>query len=538
MADENAISVTFTVTQEMVDAFAELSGDYNSMHMNPEVARKSRYRQRVVHGMLPFSFLQLLNRVFDAGVEFTKLNTRFRKPIFIGDTLTMEVGFSESGGEKSYEAVWSKKDDDSVVIKSSGAFRLYRESGETGDGPGGFLRSDLDEAKHLIKDLDQKEERLAFRVSNEAKRDYSVRIFQAGLEDDSVDIKPGNNLVAVLMLSTLVGMRLPGRYAIFTRFDIELSEDVRPGQDVELVGQVTKASEATELMEAAISLEGDETLATGRIEVALNPPPKTMLSSEQIRKDFSHLNLTGKVVVITGASRGIGETTAKLLAALGAKVVVNYYRGEADAQAIVQDIQSGGADALALQCDVTDDESVKDMINRAMNAFGRLDILVNNAVRDFSPKNITELEWSDFVGEFDVSIKGLHACCREVIPIFKQNGGGKIINLSTVAVDNPVAGQSRYITAKSAVVGYTKSLAKELLKFNIQANLVVPNMTDTDLVSVLPTMYRDKIAQSRPYGRHVQPIEVAQSIAFLASSWSDAITGQKIVLNLGEPPFA
>ena len=122
--------------------------------------------------------------------------------------------------------------------------------------------------------------------------------------------------------------------------------------------------------------------------------------------------------------------------------------------------------------------------------------------------------------------------------LFKNNGGGKIINLSTVAVDNPVAGQSRYITAKSAVTGYTKSLAKELMKFNIQANLVVPNMTDTDLVSVLPSMYKDKIAESRPYGRHVYPVEVAQSIVFLASNWSDAITGQKLVLNLGEPPFA
>jgi 3-oxoacyl-[acyl-carrier protein] reductase len=178
------------------------------------------------------------------------------------------------------------------------------------------------------------------------------------------------------------------------------------------------------------------------------------------------------------------------------------------------------------------------MIAAVVEEYGHIDVLVNNAVRDFKPKDIVDLEWNEYVQEFDVSVRGLHACCKAVIPIFKSNGGGKIINLSTVAVDNPVPGQSRYITAKSAVTGYTKSLARELIEFNIQANLVVPNMSDTDLVSVLPTLYKEKIAESRLYGRHVYPIEVAQSIAFLASNWSDAITGQKLVINLGEPPFA
>jgi NAD(P)-dependent dehydrogenase (short-subunit alcohol dehydrogenase family) len=120
----------------------------------------------------------------------------------------------------------------------------------------------------------------------------------------------------------------------------------------------------------------------------------------------------------------------------------------------------------------------------------------------------------------------------------KARGGGKIVNLSSVAVDNPVSGQSRYITAKSAVLGYTKSLAVELAKFGIQANVIVPNMTDTDLIASIPTAYRDKLAASRPSKRHVQPIEVAQAVVFVASKWSSAITGQKVVLNLGEPPFA
>ena len=123
------------------------------------------------------------------------------------------------------------------------------------------------------------------------------------------------------------------------------------------------------------------------------------------------------------------------------------------------------------------------------------------------------------------------------MPILKEKKAGKIINLSTIMVDNPVSSQNKYITVKSAVVGYTKSLAKELAGTNVQVNLVVPNMTETDLVAYIPSNFSSRIAAERDMGRNLQPIEVAQSIVFLASSWANGITGQKIVLNLGELPF-
>ena len=178
------------------------------------------------------------------------------------------------------------------------------------------------------------------------------------------------------------------------------------------------------------------------------------------------------------------------------------------------------------------------MIGQIVEKYGDINILVNNAVREFTPKDVLELEWKDYLQEMEVSVKGMHACCKAVIPMFKKTGHGKIINLSTIAVANPVSGQSRYITAKSAVEGYTKSLAVELAQHNIQVNLVIPNMTDTDLISVVPTLFRDRIASERTTQRHVKPVEVAQGIVYLASNWSNAMTGQKIVLNLGEPPFA
>lgn len=249
------------------------------------------------------------------------------------------------------------------------------------------------------------------------------------------------------------------------------------------------------------------------------------------------MGLKDKVVVITGASRGIGAATAKLFAMQGAKVVVNYYKGKKDAELIVEDIEKSGGVAIPLQCDIRDKLEVEKFIPQVVEKFGTINVLVNNAVKEFTPKNFVKLEWQDYLSELEVSLKGMHNCCQLVIPILKQQKSGKIINLSTIIVENPVTGQNQYITAKSAVVGYTKSLAKELAKLNIQVNFVVPNMTETDLVSCIPSDFTKRIAASRDFGRNLQPIEVAQSILFLASSWANSITGQKVVLNLGDLPF-
>jgi 3-oxoacyl-[acyl-carrier protein] reductase len=157
---------------------------------------------------------------------------------------------------------------------------------------------------------------------------------------------------------------------------------------------------------------------------------------------------------------------------------------------------------------------------------------------DFRPEPITALGWADFEAELEVSLKGLHACCSAAIPHMKAKGGGRIINVSSIATDQPVKGQARYITAKSAVEGYTKSLAIELARDNIQANLVVPAMTETDLLASIPSDFIRRMGTARAMRRNLQPIEVAQAMVYLASDWARGMSGQRLVLNLGEAPFA
>jgi 3-oxoacyl-[acyl-carrier protein] reductase len=538
--------VRFVVTEAMVDAFARLTGDWNSLHMNEEVARKSRYRRRIVHGMLPFSMLHSLQCSYPReSLRFEKISVRFQQPIHTGDEIELEI---TTEGD-NFKASWHKAESGELVTRAKGRFALRAKTGAPLELPASakalpFLSTDLEEATFSIGELKDRVESFQMNFSHASVADYAAQIGSALGDAAGEGMCP--NLLATLMLGTLVGMRLPGRYATFTGFEIEFERDIEEDHSYLLQGSVTQVSETAEILATRVLVRDaaapdDEErgrLATGKIDAMVNSAPKSMLSCDEIRANHTALGVEDQVVVVTGASRGIGETTAKLFAMLGAKVVVNYYRGAQDAERIAAEIQEAGGQALALRCDIRDDAEVETFFAAVIEHWGAVDVLVNNAVKDFSPKPLADSVWSDYLDEMEVSIKGMHACCRAAIPHMKARGGGKIVNLSSVAVDNPVSGQSRYITAKSAVLGYTKSLAVELAKFGIQANVIVPNMTDTDLIASIPTAYRDKLAASRPSKRHVQPIEVAQAVVFVASKWSSAITGQKVVLNLGEPPFA
>ena len=233
----------------------------------------------------------------------------------------------------------------------------------------------------------------------------------------------------------------------------------------------------------------------------------------------------------------IGEATAKLLAIHGAKVAVHYFRGGKDAAAIADDIRENGGTALAVCADLRNESMVQRMFETVRGSLGEVDILVNNAVGDYLPKPLEELVARDYLEELSVSLFGLHACCKLALPYMRSRRRGKIINLGSIVTDVPVSGQNKYITAKSAVVGYTRSLAVEVARDNVQVNIVVPRMTETTLIGSLAQGLVAKFIDESPAGQLLQPVDVAKAIVFLASDWADSISGQKLVLNQGEAPF-
>jgi len=230
-----------------------------------------------------------------------------------------------------------------------------------------------------------------------------------------------------------------------------------------------------------------------------------------------------RVAIITGASRGIGRSTALALAAEGANVVVNYASSSAAAEEVVKTITDGGGNAIALQADVSKLDQVDTLINKTLEKFGRVDVLVNNAgiTRDTLLLRMKPEDWQAVI---DLNLTGVFLCTRAVSKIMLKQKSGRIINITSVAGQMGNPGQANYSAAKAGVIGFTKAVAKELASRSITVNAVAPGFIATDMTSDLKS---DEILKYIPLARYGEPEEVAGMIRFLAADPAAAyITGQ------------
>ncbi|MEH2465314.1 3-oxoacyl-[acyl-carrier-protein] reductase [Nostoc sp.] len=234
--------------------------------------------------------------------------------------------------------------------------------------------------------------------------------------------------------------------------------------------------------------------------------------------------LQDKVAIVTGASRGIGRAIAIELATQGAIAIVNYTSSSAAAEAVVTEITAAGGQAIAIQADVSKSDQVDALVNAVIEKFSRVDILVNNAgiTRDTLLLRLKPEDWQAVI---DLNLTGVFLCTRTVSKIMLKQRSGRIINITSVAgqIGNP--GQSNYSAAKAGVIGFTKSVAKELATRGITVNAVAPGFITTDMTSNLNNS--EDILKYIPLGRFGQPEEVAGMVRFLAADPAAAyITGQ------------
>lgn len=245
--------------------------------------------------------------------------------------------------------------------------------------------------------------------------------------------------------------------------------------------------------------------------------------------------LGGKVALVTGASKGIGASIAKHLAAEGAAVVVNYHSGKSDADRVVTEITRGGGKAIAVQANLSQKAEIDRLFAETRKAFGRLDILVNNAgVYEFSPlEKVTE---EHFHKQFNLNVLGLILASQKAAEYF-DSAGGCIINIGSGAGINPVPGASVYSATKAAVDAITKSLSKELGSRKIRVNSLNPGMVETEGVhtaGVLGTDFHKQILAQTPLGRIGQPEDIGKVAAFLASDDAGWISGETLLVAGGQ----
>lgn len=242
--------------------------------------------------------------------------------------------------------------------------------------------------------------------------------------------------------------------------------------------------------------------------------------------------LTGKVALVTGAGRGIGSEIAKTLAANGAKVFVNYNGSKEAAEIVVEDIKTAGGVAEAMQCNVSDFEACKEMIDQILEKEQHIDILVNNAgiTRDGLLMRMSE---EDFDKVISTNLKGAFNTIRHLSRQLLKQRSGKIINISSVVGINGNAGQANYAASKAGVIGLTKSVAKELASRGINVNAVAPGFIETEMTGAMKEEAKNAVMAQIPLGRTGQTKDVANAVLFLASPMSDYITGQVISVDGG-----
>ncbi|MGD2103825.1 MAG: 3-oxoacyl-[acyl-carrier-protein] reductase [Anaerolineae bacterium] len=242
--------------------------------------------------------------------------------------------------------------------------------------------------------------------------------------------------------------------------------------------------------------------------------------------------LQDKVAVVTGSSRGIGRAIALELARRGAKVVVNYNSSADAANEVVEAIERDGGEAIAVQADVRDLDQAKRLVKAAIDTFDRIDILVNNAgtTRDQLLMLMSEKDW-DLV--LETNLKGVFNCCKAAARPMMRQRSGRIVNISSVSGIVGQGGQTNYAASKAGMIGFTKSLAKELGSRNITVNAVAPGFVLTDLTSDLSGDLKEQAKEATPLGRMGQPAEIAYAVAFLASDRASFITGEVLTVDGG-----
>lgn len=241
--------------------------------------------------------------------------------------------------------------------------------------------------------------------------------------------------------------------------------------------------------------------------------------------------LDSKVALVTGGSRGIGKTTALILAKEGAKVALNYRSGANEAQAVAEEIKSMGGEAFIAQADVGEASSARNLVEQTIQHFGTLDILVNNAgiTRDAFFKKLTDEAWHEVI---KTNLDSVYYVTSAALPVMLEKKYGRIIGISSFVGQKGNFAQTNYAASKAGLIGFTKSAALELARSNITVNVVAPGFIATEMVTSIREEVQQKLISQIPQGRFGTAEEVAKAVLFLAAD-GDYITGQQINVNGG-----
>ncbi|MBE0644913.1 MAG: SDR family oxidoreductase [Bacteroidetes bacterium] len=339
-----------------------------------------------------------------------------------------------------------------------------------------------------------------------------------------------HGMLGASFISTLIGTKLPGDGALWHRQTLEFIRPVFVGDRLTVTAVVTakQSRSRTIILDVVIRNQRRQVVTKGEAHVRV---------LEQNRKAEVSAVSSNEVkggVFIAGGSGGIGSVTAKLLASREFPVALHYHGAMSETMDIIDDIRKKGGTAVSVTADVRSQKEVLYAITQAEARLGSLSSLVYSVTGPLESPEFDVLDWSDFEQSLAIEVHGAWNAVRAILPIFRRNGGGSIVFISSQVVDAPNADWMPYITAKAALEGFARSLALALAPDHIRVNIVAPGMTDTALIAGLPSIARTRVQSTAPLRRLADARDVAGAIAFLLSDDAAYCTGETIRVNGGQ----
>lgn len=340
-----------------------------------------------------------------------------------------------------------------------------------------------------------------------------------------------HGMLGASFISTIIGTELPGDGSLWFSQSIDFLYPVRVGDLLTVRAEVLKKDDRNNAIDMSTNIfnQNKEQVVKGFAKV------KVIEQIENVSKKNEVKEKQVKNALVIGATGGIGSETCLKLAGLGHNIIIHYNNNKEKALDIKKKVNQIGVKAYVFKCNIINNDEVRNLFSSIENRIGDISFLINCGTIRLPYINFEKLEWEEIQNHLDINIKANYNLVKSVLPFFKVKKKGKIIFITTLSIENaPPSEMLAYVTAKSALNGFAKSLAIELAKYNITVNMVSPGMTDTDLVSNVPEKYKMLSAAKTPLKRLASSSDVAGAITFLASESADYITGETIRVNGGQ----
>lgn len=338
-----------------------------------------------------------------------------------------------------------------------------------------------------------------------------------------------HGMLGASFISTIIGTKLPGDGALWFSQSLNFILPARVGDTIRVVAEVLKKDVRNNTIELSTIIynQNKQIITSGLSKVKLIKQTKP--------KKISGVSLSKqKVALVIGATGGIGKATCLKLAKDDFDIIIHYNNNLKLAEDIKSQVMKIGKNAMIVKANIILKSDVCEMFLRIQRKFENITALVNCSTSRFANIKFSDLEYKDMISQININLEGNFNLIKSILPIMKAQNYGKIINITTQYIESPKSQLTHYISAKSALHGFSKSLAMELAPFGVRVNLVSPGMTNTNLIADLPEKTKLLSAAQTPLKKIAEPHEIASVISFLASPNSDYLTGETIRVNGGQ----